>query len=265
MNLKTIAYTALLLMSLNGYAQEYNPDNNSSFHLKNGNIIIGELIEYDVENNIYQILKHSGVKFKIHSSQISKIVIQKNKFFEKNTTHAISNKFPIKNSQSKNHEIGFSLFIVSIESKDKVWQEDNELTHAGFSGFYSHAHTDHLITRFYIYDATISEKGKNIVSDSRISGLEAQILMTTNSNQHGWKFFAGLSAFGEKWDTKRKNSSHLLPTRNTHAGFGITYGLGYNFKKVAIDFSTTTRQKTSYQLPEAQTIASGGLTISHRF
>lgn len=266
MKLKTMLYILLSIVSLNGYAQENNANSNA-FHLKNGDVIKGHITEHDVENGTYQISENSGEKSSIQASEISKIVFIHKNTESNNSKHYKSNPHRTKSKKYlKNSEIGFSLFIMSIERKSNSWGEDNNLTHEGFSGFYSQALNDHLVTRFYIYDATVSDEDKqNVVNNSRISGMEAQVLLTTNSNHHGWKFFGGVSAFGEVWDTEREKSNDLLPSKDTHAGFGLVYGLGYNFKSVAIDFSTTIRQKTSYELPEAKTIASGGLTISHRF
>ena len=264
MKFKIIACIILSITSLSGYTQEKDSVTNI-FHLKNGNTIKGEVIEYDTDNNTYRIFRTNGFKSTIHVSQILNIVVNTKKSKKTLKTYRTKTRVSKSSKTAKNNEIGASLYVMSIESKANTWQDNNELTHAGFSGYFSHAHTNHLITRFYIYDANVVEKDKTIVSKSRISGIEAQVIFTTNANQQGWKFFGGLSAFGEKWDTRRSKTSHLLPTRNTHAGLGLTYGLGYNFKNIAIDFSTTVRQKTSYQLSNAQTIASGGLSIAHRF
>jgi len=261
MNFKTTLYLFLLLTSTTCFSQE-----NSIFHLKNGNIVSGIVNDYDAKTSIYHITSEYNNDINIHQSDITKIIpyapnqksdmqqIKRGKI-----THSNSNQ------NLKQNEIGVSVFIVAIES-EKFTESRNDIVHTGIAGFYNFAFNDHVTSRIIVYEAKSDEESKRLTGvDSRVSGMETQLLLSTNTNKRGWKFYIGGVLFGEVWDIDGNTSSDLLPTEGTHSGVGVIYGLGYNYDSLAIDFSSSIRQKSSYDIADLKMVGSGGLTLSYRF
>jgi len=204
--------------------------------------------------------------FNIHPSEVIKITKQDPS--QKSNVQAIKSSRDTNseiNKHQKENEIGISVFFVTIENEDFLGSPNN-ITHAGIAGYYNYAFNKHITSRIIVYEAKSDEESKRLTGiNSRISGMETQLLLSTNTNKQGWKFYIGGVLFGEVWDMDSNTPSNQLPSEGTHSGIGVTYGLGYNYQSLAIDLSTSIHHNSAYDISNLQIAQSGGLSLSYRF
>ncbi|WP_325412008.1 hypothetical protein [Pseudomonas sp.] len=103
-------------------------------------------------------------------------------------------------------------------------------------------------------------------SSTELSGFDLQLLLGSNLAREGFKYYLSLGLFSE--ELEEPGYSRSL------SGTMIGFGLGYNWERVALDFSLHARQAQPYAdmleelgYPYSGTVSagSGALSLAYRF
>lgn len=128
----------------------------------------------------------------------------------------------------------------------------------------------HALSYTHVFDSVALRVNLYGTDHDEIPGLDvggSEILLLGGSNLagHGFKIYGGGGVFGETWES---------PSEETDiSGLELVGGLGYNWKKVAIDFTVGLRGVRDYEDRKSALVgrnvhagaASSSLTIGIRF
>jgi len=259
-----IVFVALSLLSHHAFAS----NTIDVIFLNDGSTIRGQLIEIIPGADEYKVQMKNGNIFNYHKDEIEKIVREEksnnppvnnpiNSVTEKNTPTPKAPIVSIKTGESnRSHTIGFGSH--SLSYTDSKPGEGNELSDGddtvweGSALSYQYGVNNHLALKAYLYSATYK------LSDSAtLSGAEAQILITTNAIERGWKFYFGGGIYNDTHTT--------FGIKEKRRGNAFVLGLGYNWNRVALDLSISMRSNKDYDLPEEFSVNSGGIGLGFRF
>ena len=233
-------------------------------YLNNGSVIRGIIIEQRPKDGVYKIQSEGGNIFVYKTDEIEKVTKEPkinglqngiNINIVNNNTNTNIDEEKENNSKkdtSRRHAIGMSSWGLSRENRtsgDKAQFQGGAIT-------YQYGLNDHIATRINIYSATHED-----VSSLKASGLDVQLILTSNARNSGFKFYIGAGYFSEKWE----NDSAIIKASLSYSGAEGVFGFGYNWNRVGLDLAGAVRPKSSYDETADVLYVTGALRITYRY
>ncbi len=128
-------------------------------------------------------------------------------------------------------------------------------TYRGGTLGYERALGDHWAVRFAGYTASYEFNDQET-----FDGYDVQLLLTTNARRTGFKFYLGGAYFTETYAVPP------LAVEERFSGGGLVLGLGYNWRRVSLEWYGVGRMAEDYRLtPQNHVIDTGSLAVGLRF
>ena len=220
-------------------------------YLKNGSTIRGVITEQDVQDGTYRIQTMGGSVFVYTPEDIEKVTKEPKlqSVSTQSTINVIQNEVP-----SRNHAIGIATWGLSLTDLNAPAGEDDDTQFNGAALTYQFSFNNYIAMRFNLYSAEHED-----FSDLVISGMDGQVILTTNARNKGFKFYLGAGYFDEKWDNGNNETSF--------SGGEFIFGLGYNWSRVGLDLAGGVRPQSAYDAPDEADLlfVTGSLRLTYRF
>lgn len=100
-----------------------------------------------------------------------------------------------------------------------------------------------------------------------MNGVDLQILLGTNFFQ-GWNVFGGLGIFSETLEVSSGVGGYTVTAEKDFSGAELSFGFGYSWPKVALDFVANVRDTSDYEDftgVDHDYAVSSGITLSYIF
>ena len=154
----------------------------------------------------------------------------------------------------RSHTIGIATWGISLPDLNAESGQDDETQYSGGALTYQFGFHDHIAMRLNLYSADHEDS-----SDVTISGIDAQLILTTNARSKGFKFYIGGGDFDEKWVNGFRDISY--------SGGEFVFGLDYNWNRVGLDLAGGVRPQSAYDVPDEADIliVTGSLRLTYRF
>ena len=155
------------------------------------------------------------------------------------------------------HSIGIGSYALTITNDHPYYEDDNL---SGFAFFGTSAFTHNIALRYGLFFLEHDD-----FSEINDNGFEIQVLFGNNFDLAGFKIYGGVGFFSETWEYSNFSEDF--------SGLQLSGGLGYNWKRVALDYWFSIRQADDYEafiedaIGESIEMAavSGCLLLSFRF
>ena len=261
-NVNTFIVFLLLLVGSRLHAAEMQ----DVIYLNNGSIVRGVIVEQSFKDGIYKIQTEGGSVFVYKTGDIDKIAKEpkvaagqggvniniNNSNTPKDNVRPASVALPDE-PPSHRHALGIGTWGLNI----KDTKDDNgvDTTYRGAALFYQYGLNDHLALRVNLYSAEQED-----FSNLKVSGLDGQLLLTSNARDNGFKIYIGAGYFSEKF--KNDNSNY----EKKYKGAEGIFGLGYNWSRIGFDFTGAVRPRSAYDVEGSDLLyVTGSLGLSFRF
>jgi len=120
---------------------------------------------------------------------------------------------------------------------------------------YQRALGDHLAVRLTGYALRYEYNDQET-----FDGYDVQLLLTTNARRSGFKLYLGGAYFSETY------AAPSLGVKERFSGGGLVLGLGYNWRRMSLDWYGVGRFAEAYRLsPQEYAVGAGSLALGLRF
>ncbi|MDH5692383.1 MAG: porin family protein [Gammaproteobacteria bacterium] len=163
---------------------------------------------------------------------------------------------------SRPFSVAVGRYALSVKQNDFVIRETRFTGAAIWLGY---ALTQNVGLRGGLYSASNTDnRSTGATPELKARGQELQLLIGNNLDRKGFRVYIGLGTFSESWEIA--GTPH-----DRFSGSQFTFGLGYNWQKVTLEYSTAVRGNTGYQKsfsegdPSNLVIQTTGVTLAARF
>lgn len=244
----SLAFLFILLLAISvAQAADYE----DVIYLKDGSIIRGIITEQGTQDDTYRIQTMGGSIFVYSEDEIEKV--KREPQLRSTQTQSVISTIP-KSIPSRSHAIGIASWGLTLSNMNAESGEDDETRFGGAALTYQFGFNDHIAMRFNLYAAEHED-----FSELNISGMDGQVILTTNARNTGFKFYIGGGYFDEKWDNGMTSTSF--------SGGEFVFGLGYNWSRVGLDLAGGVRPQSAYDVPDEADLlfVTGSLRLTYRF
>lgn len=121
--------------------------------------------------------------------------------------------------------------------------------------------TRHIALRGAFYSAEHEDH-----SELEVTGVDIQLLLGTNFYK-GFNAFAGIGFFSETMKLSSDFGGFSVSAEEDFSGAQATFGIGYSWSKVALDYVVSIRDTSDYEdfIGEDLNAVSAGITLSYIF
>jgi len=226
-----------------------------TIYMKNGSIIRGEIIKINPKE--IRIKTKNGSIVVVKFKEVNSI----KEGVKTSEEELVKPPSKLKKNYSQEgyfkHSIGIGSYALSITNNHPYYENDNL---GGFAFFGTSAFTHNIALRYGFFFLK-----HNDYSEIDNNGFEMQVLFGNNFDLVGFKIYGGIGFFSETWE--------YYYVSQDFSGFQLSGGLGYNWKRIALEYWFSIRQADDYEAFIEDTVGesmemaavSGCLLLSFRF